>query len=86
MFDRVENSNPPGSEEVEDDDVIEMIHDACGYTNMQDTTNSRGGNEDPNMHATKFYRLLEDGQTELYPGCTNLDPMHIERNASESFL
>ncbi|PHU05138.1 hypothetical protein BC332_25960 [Capsicum chinense] len=86
MFDRIENSNPSGSEEVEDDDVIEMIHDACGYTNMQDTTNSWDGNEDPNVHATKFYRLLEDGQTKLYPGCTNPDPMHIERNVSESFL
>ncbi|KAM3359672.1 hypothetical protein P3S68_019383 [Capsicum galapagoense] len=72
MFDRVENSNPPGSEEVEDDDVIEMIHDSCGYTNMQDTTNSRDRNEDPNVHAIKFYRLLEDGQTDLYLGCTKV--------------
>ncbi|KAM3376105.1 hypothetical protein P3S68_014819 [Capsicum galapagoense] len=75
VLDRVESSNVAGSEEVEDDDVIEMIHDACGYTNMHDTTNSREGNEDPNVHATKFYRLLEDAQTELYPGCTKVSKL-----------
>ncbi|KAM3397800.1 hypothetical protein P3S68_001313 [Capsicum galapagoense] len=80
VLDRVKISNVAGSEEVEDDgieedDIIEMVHDACGYTNMQDATNSWEGNEDPNVHASKFYRLLEDAQTELYPGCTKVSKL-----------
>ncbi|KAM3284810.1 hypothetical protein P3S67_023609 [Capsicum chacoense] len=80
VLDRVVNSNPPGSEEVEDDgievdDVIEMIHDDRGYTNMQDTSNSLQGNKDPNVDATKFYKLLEDAQTELYLGCTKVSKL-----------
>ncbi|XP_060172279.1 uncharacterized protein LOC132603299 [Lycium barbarum] len=77
VFVRVESSNDTYSDEVEDDsieedDITEMIHDACGYMNVEDNTNSTEGNEEPNVHATKFYKLLEDAQTELYPGCTNV--------------
>ncbi|KAM3289272.1 hypothetical protein P3S67_017559 [Capsicum chacoense] len=49
-----------------------MIHDACGHTNVDDTTHSREGNEDPNVHAKKFYTLVEDAEIELYPGCTKV--------------
>lgn len=76
----VENSNVTCSHEVEDDDteeddIIEMIHNACVNTNVNDTTNSSEGNEEPNVHATKFYKLLEDAYTELYPGCTKVSKL-----------
>lgn len=50
VFVIIENSNLAGSEEVEydgidEDDVTEMIHNVCGYTNIKDTTNSQEGNE-----------------------------------------
>ncbi|XP_060170851.1 uncharacterized protein LOC132601805 [Lycium barbarum] len=60
---------------IEEDNITEMIHDACGYMNVEDNTNSSEGNEEPNMHATKFYKLLENAQTELYPGCTKVSKL-----------
>ncbi|KAH0669665.1 hypothetical protein KY285_023833 [Solanum tuberosum] len=77
---RVENSNVTHRDEVEDDsneddDITGMIHDACGYTNVENNTNSSEGNEDPNIHATNFYKLLKDAQTELYPGCTKVSKL-----------
>ncbi|KAH0768778.1 hypothetical protein KY290_012759 [Solanum tuberosum] len=77
---RFENSNVTHRDEVEDDsteddDITGMIHDACGYTNVENNTNSSEGNEEPNIHATKFYKLLKDAQTELYPGCTKVSKL-----------
>jgi len=77
---RVENSNVTHRDEVEDDsneddDITGMIHDACGYTNVENNKNSSEGNEEPNIHATKFYKLLKDAQTELYPGCTKVSKL-----------
>ncbi|OIT22699.1 hypothetical protein A4A49_56300 [Nicotiana attenuata] len=72
---RVDTSNTTVSDEAEDDsieedNITEMIHDACGYTNMEyNYSNNSVDNEEPNVHATKFYKLLEDAETELYPGC-----------------
>ncbi|XP_060202370.1 uncharacterized protein LOC132630789 [Lycium barbarum] len=60
---------------MEEDNITEMIHDACGYMNVEDNTNSSEGNEEPNMHATKFYKLLENAQTELYPCCTKVSKL-----------
>ncbi|KAF3630431.1 hypothetical protein FXO38_14694 [Capsicum annuum] len=45
-----ENSNPAGSDQVEDDEiehdnVIEMIHDACGHTNVDKTGQSSNPSE-----------------------------------------
>ncbi|KAM3337570.1 hypothetical protein P3S68_031895 [Capsicum galapagoense] len=75
-----ENSNPARSDQVEDDeiehdDVIGMIHDACGHTNIDGNTNSQEGNEDPNVHAKKFYILVEDAQRQLYLGCTKVSKL-----------
>ncbi|XP_049385806.1 uncharacterized protein LOC125849897 [Solanum stenotomum] len=75
---RVENSNAACSAEVEaddieEDDIIEMIHDACGY--MGNNINSSEENEEPNMHAAKFYKLLEEARIELYPGCTKVSKL-----------
>ncbi|XP_070044168.1 uncharacterized protein [Nicotiana tomentosiformis] len=53
-----------------------MIHDACGYTNVKDNnSNNSVDNEKPNVHATKFYKLLEDAETELYPGCKKVSKL-----------
>ncbi|XP_019257788.1 PREDICTED: uncharacterized protein LOC109236007 [Nicotiana attenuata] len=52
-----------------------MIHDAYGYTNVADDNNFSEDNEEPNIHATKFYKLLEDAQIELYPGCSKVSKL-----------
>ncbi|XP_019223545.1 PREDICTED: uncharacterized protein LOC109205294 [Nicotiana attenuata] len=77
---RVETSNTAVSDEAEDDsieedNITEMIHDACGHTNVEDNNNNSEDNEEPNIHATKFYKLLEDAETELYPGCKNVSKL-----------
>ncbi|WMV18529.1 hypothetical protein MTR67_011914 [Solanum verrucosum] len=84
---RVENSNTACSAEVEaddieEDDIIEMIHDGCGY--MGNNINLFEENEEPNMHAANFYKLLEDAQIELYPGCTKASKIiHGKRDIKE---
>ncbi|XP_060183223.1 uncharacterized protein LOC132613195 [Lycium barbarum] len=60
---------------IEEDNITDMIHDACGFMNVEDNTNSSEGNEEPNVHATKFYKLLENDHTELYPGCTKVSKL-----------
>ncbi|XP_019244413.1 PREDICTED: uncharacterized protein LOC109224281 [Nicotiana attenuata] len=77
---RGENSNVPrndevGDDNIEEDNITEMIHDACGYTNVADDNNFSEDNEEPNIHATKFYKLLEDAQIELYPGCSKVSKL-----------
>ncbi|CAN4101380.1 unnamed protein product [Withania somnifera] len=77
---RVDNSNVSCNDEVENDSIKkdsmnEMVQNACGYMNMEDNTTSSVGNEEPNVHATKFYKLLEDAQKELYPGCTKVSKL-----------
>ncbi|XP_075084162.1 uncharacterized protein LOC142167856 [Nicotiana tabacum] len=52
---RVETSSVVVSDDETENDSIE--EDNIKY------------NEEPNIHATKFYELLEDAETELYPGC-----------------
>ncbi|XP_075076774.1 uncharacterized protein LOC142163391 [Nicotiana tabacum] len=70
---KVENSNDVCNIEVDDDtietdDIPPMIYDACGVTNMENMNNYQEENEEPNVHAKKFYKLLEDSKKELYPG------------------
>ncbi|XP_055830880.1 uncharacterized protein LOC129899907 [Solanum dulcamara] len=77
---RVENSNAALNDEVdvdsaEEDDITQMIHDAYGYMNLDNNATYSEGNEEPNIYATKFYKLLEDGKTELYPGCTKVSKL-----------
>ncbi|XP_016441345.1 uncharacterized protein LOC107766944 [Nicotiana tabacum] len=77
---RVETSNTAVSDEAEDDsieedNITEMIHNAYGYTNVEDNNNNSEDNEEPNVHATNFYKLLEDAETELYPGCKNVSKL-----------
>ena len=76
---RDENSNVSSPDEVEDnsdeDDIIEMIHDACGRTTMEDNNTESENNEEPNFHAGNFYKLLEDDEKELYPGCKKVSKL-----------
>ncbi|OIT36597.1 hypothetical protein A4A49_06472 [Nicotiana attenuata] len=52
-----------------------MIHDAYGYANTADANNLPHHNEEPNLQAQKFYQLLEDAETELYPGCKSVSKL-----------
>ncbi|XP_019237188.1 PREDICTED: uncharacterized protein LOC109217404 [Nicotiana attenuata] len=52
-----------------------MIHDAYGYANTPDANNLPHHNEEPNLQAQKFYKLLEDAETELYLGCKNVSKL-----------
>ncbi|XP_019264215.1 PREDICTED: uncharacterized protein LOC109241851 [Nicotiana attenuata] len=77
---RVENSDVINNDEVEDDnaeedDITGMIHDAYGYANTADANNLPHHNEEPNLQAQKFYQLLEDAETELYPGCKSVSKL-----------
>ncbi|XP_016483469.2 uncharacterized protein LOC107804154 isoform X1 [Nicotiana tabacum] len=77
---RVENSNAANNDEVndenfEEDNIPEMIHDAFVYTNMEDMNSLPRDNEEPNGHARKFYKLLEDAETEIYPGCKKVSKL-----------
>ena len=61
---RVENSKVTRRDEVEydsneDDDITEIIHDTCAYTNVENNINSSEGNEQPNINATNFYKSLK---------------------------
>ncbi|XP_055822023.1 uncharacterized protein LOC129890508 [Solanum dulcamara] len=77
---RVENSNVALNDEVEvdiaeEDDITQMIHDACRYMNLDNNATYFEGNEEPNMYSIKFYKLLENGKRELYPGCTKVSKL-----------
>ena len=76
---RGENSNEArndevGDDSIEEDNITEMIHDACGYTNGA-YDNFSEDNEETNIHATKFYKLLEDAQIELYPSYSKVSKL-----------
>ncbi|XP_019236804.1 PREDICTED: uncharacterized protein LOC109217034 [Nicotiana attenuata] len=60
---------------AEEDDITGMIHDAYGYANTPDANNLPHHNEEPNLQAQKFYKLLEDAETEIYPGCKNVSKL-----------
>lgn len=47
------------------DDINEMIHDTCGVANIDVRNNDSRNNKEPNVHAKKFYKLLEDAEIEL---------------------
>lgn len=55
---RVDSNNIYNGEDedssVEEDDIVEMIHDACGYTDKENMNNIQKDNEEPNVHAKIF--------------------------------
>lgn len=55
------------------DDMQGLVHDAFGILDeniFENETDTEEGNlNEPNAEANKFYKLLEDAQKELYPGC-----------------
>ena len=52
------------------DDFSDLVYDACGGANIEMTqTDVMFENQSPNEQAAKFYKLLEDVQQKLYPGC-----------------
>lgn len=73
---RVDPNNICNDEEeggsAKEDDIVEMIHDTYGYANMKNINNIQEDNEQPNVYAKKFYKLLEDAEIELYPCCKNM--------------
>lgn len=57
------------------DDMIGVVHDTCGFTNMR-VQEEEGINPDvPNEEAQKFYRLLKDAEVKLYPGCEKMSKL-----------
>ncbi|KAF7812494.1 uncharacterized protein G2W53_033470 [Senna tora] len=52
-----------------------MVHDACGFTNTGEINCGPEVPEEPNMNAKKFYELLQDAETELYPGCQKVSKL-----------
>ncbi|XP_075098879.1 uncharacterized protein LOC142175783 [Nicotiana tabacum] len=78
---RVETSSAVDSDDeaeddsIEEDNISEMIRDASGYTNVEDNNNNSEDREEPNIHATKFYELLEEAETKLYPDCKKVSKL-----------
>lgn len=71
----VTTSNLPHGNNVEEDDITEMIHDAYGVANTEDMNTLVENNEEPNLQAKKFYQLLEDAETSLYPNCDKVSKL-----------
>ena len=60
------------------DDFSDLVYDACGGANIEMTqtdvmfeNQQNVENQSPNEQAAKFYKLLEDAQQKLYPGCVD---------------
>ena len=60
------------------DDFSDLVYDACGGANIEMTqtdvmfeNQQNVENQSPNEQAAKFYKLLEDAQQKLYPGCAD---------------
>ena len=62
-------------DDSEGDNIADMIHDAYGVADRVETNEGSDNNEEPNANAKNFYELLEDGETELYPGCRKLSKL-----------
>ncbi|XP_028804063.1 uncharacterized protein LOC114759139 [Neltuma alba] len=52
-----------------------MVCDAYNVPSMNDMNNELNENEEPNVHAKRFYDLLKDAETELYPGCEKMSKL-----------
>ncbi|KAL6283546.1 hypothetical protein ACE6H2_014475 [Prunus campanulata] len=53
-------------------DMPAMLHDAFGvhgFDNLPDTNDGLESHQEPTHDAKNFYRLVEEGEIELYPGC-----------------
>ncbi|XP_042437052.1 uncharacterized protein LOC122023018 [Zingiber officinale] len=53
------------------DNIDELLHDRFRDV-VEETSNVQQG---PNEEAKKFYRLVEEGKQELYPGCKNFSKL-----------
>ncbi|XP_042460417.1 uncharacterized protein LOC122043920 [Zingiber officinale] len=53
------------------DNIDELLHDRFRDV-IEETSNVQQG---PNEEAKKFYRLVEEGKQELYPGCKNFSKL-----------
>ena len=52
-----------------------MVHNACGFVDMDFIRNDKDIHEEPNEDANKFYELLEDTNANLYPNCKNISKL-----------
>ncbi|XP_050233461.1 uncharacterized protein LOC126681949 [Mercurialis annua] len=67
-----------GSKTFVDVDSYQMLHDMYKGQTSKRTIDDIGENyssEEPNEEEKKFFRLLEDAETDLYPGCDNFSKL-----------
>jgi len=62
-------------DDVEEDEIMEIIHDAYGIADIENTNSGLDNDEEPNSYAKKFYELLEDAEKELYPSCSKVSKL-----------
>ena len=72
--DSSEDTNDDGT-----DDMAGLIADVIGEPNFvafgSDERVAQEINEEPNDNAKRFYRLIRDAETKLYPGCENFSKL-----------
>ncbi|VVA40571.1 PREDICTED: transposon [Prunus dulcis] len=64
------------SASVVDDDIIGMVHEAFEHPNLDSSMRNDGSTENeygegPNDETTNYFKLLQDAECPLYPGCKN---------------
>ena len=75
---RISTSTPDSSSNDETsnnyDDIDGLLHDT--FRNIEDNVDHEGGvREGLSEEAKKFFRLVEEGKKELYPGCENFSKL-----------
>ncbi|XP_075077028.1 uncharacterized protein LOC142163788 [Nicotiana tabacum] len=66
---------PSSNEEGSDiyDDIDGLLHDT--FRNVEDDLGHKRVRDGPSEDANRFFKLLEEGKEELYPGCENFSKL-----------
>ena len=67
--------HPTDEEETSNmhDDIDRLLHDT--FRNIVDDQRDEGVREGPHEYAKRFFKLVEEGKEELYPGCKNFSKL-----------
>ncbi|XP_010327667.1 uncharacterized protein [Solanum lycopersicum] len=77
--------HPTDEEETSNmyDDIDILLHDT--FRNIVDDQRHEGVREGPHEDAKRFFKLVEEGKEELYPGCKNFSKLSFTIQVPDSF-
>ncbi|XP_019228511.1 PREDICTED: uncharacterized protein LOC109209654 [Nicotiana attenuata] len=78
---RCPSSNDEGSDMY--DDIGGLLHDT--FRNVEDDLGHEGVRDGPSEDAKRFFKLVEEGKEELYPGCENFSKLDLLELLKEAF-